>query len=222
MKRTNIILLAVLAALTVTSVLYAGIVNSRHDLSSTSTVWSGLGLTGEPCEFCHTPHGASGTQPLWNHEQSGAANFTMYTGYAMQHASPTANSYKADGDATLCLSCHDGTIAVADYGGWRSDAGGTGAESGGVMGSTTFSSSSFLVVDFNMTNDHPVGFLYEGSVSGDLELREPTDASVMAVLNANGNVDCGGCHDVHNGSGYVKFLNANPTGSGICLSCHLK
>ena len=58
------------------------------------------------CIFCHTPHNATPVQPLWNR----ALPVSSYKVYA-------SNSLKAQpgqptGASKLCLSCHDGTIAL--------------------------------------------------------------------------------------------------------------
>ncbi|MCG2722915.1 MAG: hypothetical protein L6290_13020, partial [Thermodesulfovibrionales bacterium] len=63
------------------------------------------------CIFCHAPHNASPAQPLWNHELSAVVNYINYT-------SSTLQSYREgeappiDGYSKLCLSCHDGTVAI--------------------------------------------------------------------------------------------------------------
>ena len=64
----------------------------------------------EICIFCHTPHGASATDgPLWNHQTSTAIYQTF--------SSPTLTALgitigPPNGASRLCLSCHDGTVAL--------------------------------------------------------------------------------------------------------------
>lgn len=72
------------------------------------------------CIFCHTPHGARATAPLWNRNDS-TASYLPYD-------SPTLNADPGQptGSSKLCLSCHDGTIALG------STATGTIAMAGGV------------------------------------------------------------------------------------------
>jgi hypothetical protein len=62
------------------------------------------------CTFCHAPHsGLGGVTPLWNQSLSNQS----YTPY-------TSTTYKQQGSAqpvlgkssSLCLSCHDGTVAI--------------------------------------------------------------------------------------------------------------
>ena len=62
------------------------------------------------CVFCHTPHQATAipNSPLWNRQVSGAT-YTPYTSNSID-----ANDIAATpgGSSKLCLSCHDGTIAI--------------------------------------------------------------------------------------------------------------
>ena len=59
------------------------------------------------CVFCHTPHNATPESPLWNRELEPQ----IYTVYA----SPTLRAGALPqpfGPTKLCLTCHDGTIAM--------------------------------------------------------------------------------------------------------------
>ena len=86
----------------------AALVNTKHNLSV-----SGPGTvkaTGETqiCIFCHAPHNSSPTPPLWNRRSPGST-YTPYTSSTQRAAvgQPT-------GASLMCLSCHDGTIALGD------------------------------------------------------------------------------------------------------------
>lgn len=101
-----------------TSIVFAGITGTKHDLSSTST-GGGITATGasgvtQKCVFCHTPHSSSKAGPLWNHSLSAAT-------YSVRDADWTAlnpqdwrvsNAIQPDGSSKLCLGCHDGTVAL--------------------------------------------------------------------------------------------------------------
>ena len=95
-----------------------------HNLSAGS---SGIKASTETrvCVFCHTPHNAISdasliNAPLWNHKLS-SATYTLKTpglydsgtgvvGIVNMSVTPT----QPDGESKLCLSCHDGTVAVGD------------------------------------------------------------------------------------------------------------
>ena len=62
------------------------------------------------CVFCHTPHGANTevSAPLWNRALSGAT-YTPYTSSSIDAQDIAATP---GGSSKLCLSCHDGTLAI--------------------------------------------------------------------------------------------------------------
>ncbi len=218
MKLTQLLSKAVVGAimLIVTQLACAGtITGSAHDFSTSA--WSG----GRICVACHTPHKADTTisdAPLWNHTNS-TAIYTLYS-------SPTLNATVAQpgGGSKLCLSCHDGTVAVNSF--------------GGVAGTTMISAENKLGT--NLKGSHPVGFTYDKALAtADGSLHDPTTKTVTigsgtqtrtgtlnAMLLYGGKMECDSCHDVHNtftvgakGTGLVKV---DPSGSKICLACHNK
>ena len=80
-----------------------------HDLSASSPTSGPKAATEtQICVFCHTPHGAYAGSSLWNHRLSAATSYTL-------PSSPTLLSTPSnppDGSSKLCLSCHDGTVAI--------------------------------------------------------------------------------------------------------------
>ncbi|MCF6229955.1 MAG: hypothetical protein L3J62_04045, partial [Gammaproteobacteria bacterium] len=100
------------------------IANTKHNLSMT---WGGEGAdprtvtaTSEAqiCVFCHTPHGAdtSTNAPLWNRSLEGGAGYTavysMYDSSSMEATQLSGVPSAPTSSSKLCLSCHDGVIAV--------------------------------------------------------------------------------------------------------------
>ena len=103
---------------------------TRHNLSSgaptrqstsgnTSTTEAvvtaaGANSTSEVCVFCHTPHGATspGT-PLWNRTLSGAT-YTPYSSSSLQATDIDVTAAAMAAPSKLCMSCHDGTIALGN------------------------------------------------------------------------------------------------------------
>lgn len=177
----------------------ASIVGSPHDFSS-----RGWGST-ELCVFCHTPHNANVTAgTLWNHALT-AATYTLYS-------SPTLNAVvgqpAAGGVSKLCLSCHDGTVAIDSF--------------GTRTGTTFISGSAALGTDLG--NDHPIGFTYDTALAtADGGLTTPASASLVStgVPLFSAKVECASCHNVHdNANG--NFLRLSNAGSALCLKCHTK
>jgi len=184
----------------------AGIADSAHDFSGAG--WSG----GTICLPCHTPHHGETdfVAPLWNHEVT-VATFTMYTSDTLDGNIDTepADVSKA------CLSCHDGTVALENFG-------------GNTGGGSTIGGDALIGVD--LSNDHPISVSYSaGTGPGQDPELNPTnstyaDGTIADYLFA-GKVECATCHDVHNGGAVgtnPSLLVEDPAGSIICLRCHAK
>lgn len=180
------------------------ITNSKHNLSITGpspdsdvqrNVWNTD--TDEICIFCHTPHGSNSATgikpPIWNRFLS-SASYTMYDQVWSHSFDGTLNQANTPtGYSRLCLSCHDGTIALgtvintAGTGMYNTDVdnlilsfiigGSPGA--GGTMpaGSLTPAgdpSGDTRRLGTDMRNDHPVSFKYDTSMADyDGELVNP-------------------------------------------------
>src|SRR5829696_8305601 len=82
------------------------VVNSAHNLSATGPGTIRATNEQQVCIFCHTPHNASPIQPLWNRNVPVAA-YIPYASSSLQ-----AQPGQPTGTSKLCLSCHDGTIAL--------------------------------------------------------------------------------------------------------------
>jgi hypothetical protein len=79
---------------------------SKHNLSISSPGDVHATTESDICIFCHTPHNATGDGPLWNHQMSSAA-YQPYTSSTLK-----ATVGQPTGASRLCLSCHDGTVAL--------------------------------------------------------------------------------------------------------------
>lgn len=190
------------------------ITGSAHDFSGSN--WSG----GKICVACHAPHKSDTSvsdAPLWNHTHS-SATYMLYSSATLK-----ATISQPGGNSKLCLSCHDGTIAVDSF--------------GGATGTTMVSTGN---IGTDLKKSHPIGFTYDTAlVTANGSLHDPETKMVTigsgtqtrtgtlkSVLLYNGKMECGSCHDVHNtftvggtGSGLVKMDQA---ASKICLVCHDK
>ena len=161
---------------------YAGISNTKHNLSSggagnhvTGTESAGTG-TGQICVFCHTPHAANQTTadgqtitaPLWNKAIPAASGYTLYnTGYSSTIDGEVLNVGSV---SAACLSCHDGSQAMDNL---VNAPGSGGLVTGGTNKGYTWSTGSDIIPDTvarlgkDLTNDHPIGIQYcGGGISG--------------------------------------------------------
>jgi len=223
MKKGLIIAAAIIATAGMASA--QTVVGTDHDLSS-----SGPGATtnvGRVCVFCHTPHQATasnGQDPLWNHTLSTQASYGVYS-------STTLNAVPADiGGATvgtaapsnLCMSCHDGSVAVHSLYNPPNEVGTITISSNG----SNVNASGFMTgtpnVGTDLTDDHPVNFTYDTALANaDGGLVDPAGSpAVLALLNG-GMVQCGSCHDPHNDTN-SPFLVTSNANSALCTTCHIK
>jgi predicted CXXCH cytochrome family protein len=181
------------------------IVNTVHNLSVSGTGTIKASSETEVCVFCHTPHNSKPAGPLWNRNNSGAT-YVLYSSSTLQ-----AVPGQPDGSSVLCLSCHDGTIALGDVVSRTSSI----SFSGGVTRMPVGKSS--LTTD--LSDDHPVSFIYSSALSlSDGQLKDPSAVSYPVTLE-KGKVQCTSCHDPHKNI-YSDFLVASTQFSGLCFKCH--
>lgn len=210
----------------------AGVAATKHNLSTThsatgQTIYSD---NTEICVFCHTPHDAikNNNITLWNHTLSSVASYGVYTSPTFDGAASITDlggvTAATAATSNLCLSCHDGTVAINSFNNPSNinpTTAMTGTATGGVLPST---SSTNLSND--LTNDHPVNFTYDSTLAtNDGFLINPVDAKGSGLTNGlklfSGKVQCASCHDPHT-SAQGAFLRTDMTGSKLCLSCHSK
>jgi hypothetical protein len=210
---------------------------TRHNLSTSGTgsTHAAAGGTTEICVFCHTPHGAVQQDlggnplraPLWNRRVPAGATYTPYTSSSLDATSILDGlSAQPGGSSKLCLSCHDGTLAIGNVnvlnGGSNVSIPMTGTGPGGTMPPGAGVQSGFTrFLGTDLSNDHPISLTYNSALAArDGELR-PVDAaqrwpagtgSVLGLrapgfkpllplestgTNGAGQVQCATCHDPH-------------------------
>ena len=178
------------------------VVSSKHNLSVSGPGTVKADTETQICIFCHTPHSSLPAAPLWNRNDPGIS-YTLYQSSTLQ-AAPG----QPDGSAILCLSCHDGTIALGNVVSRTSDI----TFAGGIT--TMPAGGGNLTTD--LSDDHPVSFTYSVASSGDNQIKA---APVMPAQLENGKVQCVSCHDPHNDIN-GKFLVATKQYSDLCFKCH--
>ncbi len=195
------------------------IAGSAHDFSGNG--WSGE----EVCVICHVPHNAEiiNEAPLWNHMKT-ATIYTLYDSPAFDGVTDIA---QPGGASILCLSCHDGTVAIDSFGGQvgHNIISGNPSISGANLGT-------------DLGNDHPISFTYDSEMA----LRNPglfdpstkqvtigiagksKTGTIDEVMLYNGQLQCPSCHDVHNNFTNSQYfiLKVNNAGSALCFVCHNK
>lgn len=186
----------------------ATIVASKHNLSASGPGPVTASSESQICVFCHTPHQSSPIAPLWNRNSPGI-NYVPYSS-----STAIAAPGQPTGDSLLCLSCHDGTIALGDVLSQTSDI----VMKGGI---TTIPVGPALI-GTNLTHDHPISFEYSSVLaSQNGELRDPGTLRPQIQLDSSGQLQCTTCHDAHDDQ-FGKFLVWPNSRSQLCVECHEK
>ena len=201
------ILIIVIALIWMTSLLNAqSIMDTPHNLSVSGKGTLKAATETDVCKFCHMPHIDNPTSPMWNRENPGL-RYTLYSSSTLD-----AMPGQPDGASIMCLSCHDGTIALGNIKSQKASIDFSSADSKS-MGKSNLST--------DLRDDHPISFVYDTRLSSvDHELLNPRELKYPVSLQS-GKVQCTSCHDPHKAKN-ENFLVASTQFSAICLSCHEK
>ncbi len=207
----------------------AGIYNSKHNLSVSGPGPATAVSETEVCIFCHTPHNAFPDSPLWNHELSAAQNYTNYYSESLK-AYPPGGAPPIDGFSKLCLSCHDGAIALgATIGSRRGNIAMRSVP--GIVQSGHLARDAAGYIGTDLSGGHPVSFVFDAHLAS-LRNAEPDlmhlnwpiiDPDVKLYETAGGfGVQCTSCHDPHGGKGGPDSppFWRKTTFEDVCLVCH--
>ena len=200
-----------------------GIVNCGHNFAdAVENPWN---TTGEICLPCHAPHGninkTIGFQTvLWNH----SVPTNTYQVYSNPD-SMDAVVGQPSGATKLCLSCHDGTVALDNFS--RKTNGTWFMKTGTAPPGLNYINHFNFGTDLRAT--HPLSFTYDTALAtADGELFDPA-AQITALggtiaedLLIGGKFECASCHDVHNKAGNDALLYIENDESALCLTCHNK
>ncbi|WP_343036058.1 cytochrome c3 family protein [Aromatoleum toluvorans] len=211
--------------------------NTKHNLSTSGSGTVKAASESQICVFCHTPHAANAAAPapLWNRELS-SATYTPYTSNSLDAQTIFGALSQPGGSSKLCLSCHDGTMAIGTVG----VLGGTknvaitmsGTDLGKMPAGPQGATSGFTRnLGIDLRNDHPISFTFNDTLAAaDGELRRmdaqqrhpPASGTVIGIRSSGykpllplqptgtagaGQVQCTTCHDPH--LDVSKFLRLN-------------
>jgi predicted CXXCH cytochrome family protein len=229
----------------------ATIVGSKHDLTSSQiggTIKGNASNNSQICIYCHAPHGAIQSIPLWNRTNPDPTTFILYSGVNMASTS-FKTGFTADSTSLFCMSCHDGGTnmnAVHNEGSLVRNVGLNQAGTAGlpfydgVIGGTLGHSGNF---GSDLSTTHPINFpVAAADTQSDLWVAGATttmgggattlvttfplfktaaDAGMPAARGTDRSLECGSCHAVHD-SLNSPFLRFTMEGSKLCLGCHNK
>ncbi len=214
-----------------------------HNLSSTNitvTYHADPGGTDprkdQICIFCHTPHNSLPQTPLWSRKET-TKQFSVYSSATLviSRAGVIDKSYpgnltrQPDGTSKLCLSCHDGITAL-------------GAIRPNPNSPISFSGGKDTLPAFNMSNHHPVSFVYDNAVWAYLppsEYLDPNTTGINSIKWNSGNevrldrsnkMQCTACHNPHQNqtddsgpNSMTPFWVKGGTSpyDAVCTTCHI-
>ncbi len=174
-----------------------------HDLGSGASAVRGQ--SSNACMYCHVPHNALSTTPLWNQTLS-TNQYTLYPGATENPGTSTS----VGRSSMLCLSCHDGSVAVGQ------------TVSLGMLQMTGALSAN---LGTSLEGSHPFSFQPQIKDAPSLvaTLASSHTTKDNAVKLINNNVECSTCHDVHNqfrDRRLPEFLVRDNSGGQLCFACH--
>ncbi|MBJ6801018.1 cytochrome C [Geomonas propionica] len=222
-----------------------GVNGSLHDMNAVVTNADSMARV---CVFCHTPHNAEANSalnpeanaPLWNHK-AGTATYLPYVWVTPLNQKdsggadfgPLSGTEALQGPSRLCMTCHDGSIAVDQHG--------KAVEQIGTKKMGDINSGRANLTG-DLTKTHPIGFNYEDirtlrntaatggladATTGDTEIVSSDQKFATAVDTAvaqgtyntverlgtkkikdvlfQGNImTCASCHEVHNKENVIQ------------------
>jgi predicted CXXCH cytochrome family protein len=199
-----------------------GVKNTKHNLSVTGPGPAQATTEAGVCIFCHTPHNARPATPLWNHELSEVEDYINYWSPTLKSYASAAEAPPIDGFSKLCLSCHDGTVALGAF------------VNRDVTVETapdylTYGMEGYIGTD--LSGGHPISIVFDSALvnlrnqdSKIMHLKWPVDdphVKLYSTQKGKG-IQCTTCHDPHGGRGETgapPFWQKS-THDQVCLVCH--
>lgn len=216
---------------------------SKHDFSGTL---AGSASTGV-CSMCHTPHQGVQTQMAWNHTLSTNTHFWTEGSTADGTPLPTITP-SWGGVSKLCLSCHDGSVAIGDIAWFNQQAwtgpnaidsnthDGDGVQIGNRFGDLTGNHAFAMPYPWNNTastynnvTSSPAavlsGWQPDPTANGIRLFNQVGQTVTAGTLTGSTGIECASCHDLHDGPDVEdKFFLRGSTDARdpnyICTKCH--
>ena len=188
---------------------------TKHNLSASSTNVVKALTEDQVCIFCHVPHGASQSRATWNRDLGYQLSGSLYSLYGSSTLDAVPD--RPSGASKLCLSCHDGALALGSLLNLEATRPSSVALQGGVT--TMPVGPTRLGVD--LRNDHPIS-LQPNLLDPEIVLPAAGDAVKLreGASGAKDSLQCTSCHDPHLST--PKFLVKPNTRGALCTTCHAK
>ena len=218
------------------------ILGSKHDLTALNRragveAMGGVAFSDyeNACVYCHIPPEQENAEAVpgqiagWNRIRPVTSGYELYSSRTFDSAPSRPNDI-----SLLCLSCHDGTMAVDRIihkpSGW---------DSGNDMslhmrlsatddlnscgkchdGTSVAHSIEHKSLGTDLRNDHPISIRYAGldlNIKGFRAADSPPGFK-NGVRLFEGNIECATCHDIHNPDSPMLLRTSGDT---LCNTCH--
>ena len=168
------------------------VADTMHNLAATGPGEIRAVTETRVCIFCHTTHTSVADTPLWNRSINNPGPFQQF---------PSLDGQGIDGTSALCLSCHEGSLALGEV--KSSDRpidvlGPDRLKRGVQQGALTGPGSHPVSIPMSPFK----GGLEHGTTSG-TRLKDTGRAQTLGRLDARAKVQCTSCHDAHSDRNYV-------------------
>lgn len=201
---------------------HAGVAATLHNLSVSGPGDIKSQTETEVCKFCHIPHNAVVPEPLWGHALS---EVEQYEVPQIRRGGDTVGpAPQPNGSSRLCLSCHDGTIALGKIAGEKRPL--------PMMGDKRLTPGRKGYIGTDLSGSHPISFevpdgdqkRFDTRHDMGLKARSAIDSVREVRLDNEGKMQCTTCHDAHSDRYYkpgkVPRFWVKPTVAEVCLTCH--
>ena len=187
----------------------SGDVLGSHNLSLSGT--SPIKGSLDPCLYCHVPHSGmqnAGGGALWS-QQLSQQTYSTYTSSTLHN---TGLQPALGADSSLCLSCHDGTVAVG-----QTQPFGQVQMTGNMYPADKFGT--------NLQGSHPFSLKLPLVDAPDLlpSLAASHTTGDPTVKLINNDVECTSCHTPHAQALDMvskNFLVRDSSNGQLCTACH--
>ncbi|OGF65149.1 MAG: hypothetical protein A2Y62_18320 [Candidatus Fischerbacteria bacterium RBG_13_37_8] len=199
------------------------IYQSKHNLSVSGTGQVKAYGEEEVCIFCHTPHSGSTEIPLWNRHTSSVESYIFAPSQYLASKPPEM----PDGDSKLCLSCHDGTVALGNLINIR-------GRGGFISMSYDFLSQRDSYIGTDLSGSHIISIAFDENLIFEWKtifrkdcLRLPSRKEILLpptypMGEKKDGIQCTTCHDPHDDeNGKFLRLGTPDNYSELCQACHI-
>jgi len=223
-----IILLFIFFILSSHKVAISGVADTKHNLSVSGPGEIKAATETEICIFCHVPHNANPIAPLWGRSleyQSGI----IYTPYFSETLEPSFLPGRPQGATSLCLSCHDGTVALGKVLNRSKEIRMIDTSGKSIDPDQSISVSSPGYIGTDLSGSHPVSFAFtdglalDNNSKGEFPLKIPSQIADREFHLDKRRLECTACHDPHKDdfreNAKAPFWRKN-TWQDVCYICH--